>query len=193
MQVINIEEDFHEEEEQKMELIIAFVNSNQTTINDIYNALESGDLKLVHRLAHTLKSVAGIVNKYELSKAAQAVENSISEGKIDLLNIQVDNLDKELFAALEELTPIMENYAGKIKKSVIADYSDKQNVLKLLEKLAGYLEEDSYDSLSLVSDLKMISGTELLAEYVDNMEFGKAREVLAVIIKKMENEDVPNG
>ena len=55
-------------------LKLSFVKNNQTTYADIALAVESGDIKLAHRLAHTLKGNAGQIGMSGLQKAASDVE-----------------------------------------------------------------------------------------------------------------------
>jgi len=176
------------EDDQNMEIMTAFVKSNQTTIKDIKDAINAGDEKTAHRLAHTLKSVAGIVGMTKLTEAAQIVENSLSSGKVDSIMEQIDVLENVLNAALAELTILIDGCTGNVNKPVINEVLDKISALNLLNTLDSLLESDSYDSLNLINSLNMIAGTQLLAEHVENMEFEKARETLAVIKQRIENE-----
>ena len=182
------ESEYAEEEDHRMELVTAFVKSNQTTIKDINSALDSGDIKLAHRLAHTLKGVAGIVGMNTLVQAALVVEQSLATGKTETLDEQIVALQGELDAALSELTPLVYNYAGRIKRT--SDGSiDKESALKLLDTLDKLLEADSFDSLNLVNDLGGIPGGEQLVTFVENLKFKQARETLAVIKRQLENEN----
>ena len=178
---VNEEDDNADDDEQFMELVTAFVKSNQTTVKDIKDAIEAGDTKLAHRLAHTLKSVAGVVGKTALSEAAQIVEHALYTVKVDLLDQQIEKLEHELQTALKELTPLMESHIGKINKSSSGDLLSKEDALKLLDNLDSLLESDNFGCLNLVSDLRKILGTESLIEQVENMEFENARELLVVI------------
>jgi len=181
--------DFAEEEDHNMELITAFINSNQSTIDDIKSAVSSGDTKLAHRLAHTLKGVAGLVGRIELAEAAQAVEQSLSSGKTESINDKINKLEKDLNAALSELMPAADNYVSKIRKRKTGDVSDREKSLDLFETLDSYLASDSIDSLDFVNDLKMIPGADQLASLVENMKFKQARETLKAIKQKMETEN----
>jgi HPt (histidine-containing phosphotransfer) domain-containing protein len=185
---IKQETDLVEEEEQRMELITAFVKSNQNTIKDINDAIETGDLKLAHRLAHTLKGVAGIVGMTALVEASQVVEHSLSTGKLEFLTDQMNMLENELKGALSKLAPFMHEHSGKIRNKNANVSLNKESALKLLEKLDSFLASDSFDSLNLVKDLGMIPGTEQLAEQVEGMKFRQARETLAIIKKQVEHD-----
>ena len=170
-----------EEEEQQMELIRVFIKSNQTTGKEIQNALNEGDKKSAHRIAHTLKGVAKLVGQIKLSQAAQAAEEAILNSETDQINAQVNALENELRISLSELIPLSNHYKGKEFNQNDNSFIDKENVLKLLEKLDLLLEEDSFDSLNLVGDLRMIPGAEQLASCVENMKFKQAREALSTV------------
>ena len=176
--------DFVEEEEQRMELIAAFVKSNQNTINEINDAVSAGDLKLAHRLAHTLKGVAGIIGITALVEAAKIVEQSLSSGKTNFLNEQINALKDELDTALDELTPILDNYKGLVINKTANKSLDKESISRILDTLDSFLESDSFDCLNLVNDLNRIPGMEKLASQVENLKFKQARETLAAIRNK---------
>jgi len=185
MTTVNRVVDYSEEEEQQKELITAFVKSNQTTFTDINDALKSGDMKLAHRLTHTLKGVAALVGQTKLSTAAQAVEQSLLNNQTELIDEQMKNLENELQEALLELTSLLENYENNSAPSE-TEYFDKEKSLKLLEKLDLLLQEDNFDSLNLLNDLRRIPGTEQLAIQVENMKFKQARETLIKVRKEIQ-------
>ena len=184
----NIAEYSDEEYVQRMEIITLFVKNNQTTIRDINSALEAGDVKLAHRLAHTLKGVAGLVGMAALSEAAQTVENSLSTDKQELLNGQMRTLENELNKALDDLAPLVDNsYRKKNEKQTANGTFDRKEAFKLLETLNSLLESDSFDSLNFLDDLAAIPGTEQLASQVENFKFRQARETLVAVMQQMEN------
>jgi len=188
MMPIKKDVEYIEEDDQHMELIATFVKGNQTTFQDISDALETGDVKLAHRLAHTLKGVAGLVGMTTLVEAARIVEQSLGTGKTELLNEQMYDLRHELKAALDELTPMMHAHADRIRQYSENISFDRKSALKLLNNLDSLLEADSFDSLNLVKDLSAIPGTEQLASQVENLKFKQARETLAVLKRQMEND-----
>ena len=185
MLTINNDSDYAEEEEHRLELISAFVKGNQSTVKEIENAVNSGDIKLAHRLTHTLKSVAGIVGMKKLMEIAQTVEQSLSSGKTKFLNEQIAILESELNSALTEFAPIMEKNAGKIKNKNIAESYNIEKCLELLDKLDSLLASDSFNSLNMVDALSMIPESEQLADEVENMKFRQARGTLAGLKQKI--------
>jgi CheY-like chemotaxis protein len=189
MMPIKMDIDDADEEEQRLELITAFVKSNQTTLSDIKSALESGDIKLAHRLAHTLKSVAGIVGMTALTQAAFVVEQALSAGNAQFLQEQLSTLEDTLNSALAELTPIADSHTGKSREKNKGKILDKESSLELLENLDSMLAADNFDSLNFLNNLSMIPGTEKLAEQIENMKFKEAREILAEIKVQLTAED----
>jgi signal transduction histidine kinase/CheY-like chemotaxis protein/HAMP domain-containing protein len=181
--------EYVEEDDQHMELVAAFVKDNQTTFKDINSAIEMGDIKLAHRLAHTLKGVAGLIGLTTLAEAARIIEQSLAAGKTELLDEQMNDLKNELKAALDELAPMMQNHVEKVRQYTEKLSFDQKNTLKLLETLDSLLQSDSFDSLNLVNDLNAIPGMEQLASQVENMKFKQARETLAALKRQFADKE----
>jgi len=85
-----------------------FVRDNQNTIAQIRNAISAGDIKLAHRLAHTLKGGAGELDKFVLRQAALEVEQNLKDEKNRVTPWQLTALEAELNTALAELAPLAE-------------------------------------------------------------------------------------
>ncbi|MCL2096354.1 MAG: PAS domain-containing protein, partial [Oscillospiraceae bacterium] len=68
------------DEETRRRLEINFVKNNRTICEEILNAAAAGDMKLAHRLAHTLKGNAGPIGKNELKNAAYELEHLPKDG-----------------------------------------------------------------------------------------------------------------
>jgi PAS domain S-box-containing protein len=79
-----------------------FVKYNQNKFEDIDNALKAGEIKLAHRLAHTLKSNAGQLGKTNLQQAAALVEQQLKGGENLVTPQQMAALETELNAALSQ-------------------------------------------------------------------------------------------
>jgi signal transduction histidine kinase/DNA-binding response OmpR family regulator len=88
--------------EFRKSLIRTFNGSNRTKINEIKTALEEGDIKLAHRLVHTLKGNAGQIGITALQQAAAGVESGLKDGINLVTGDQLALLEKELNAALLE-------------------------------------------------------------------------------------------
>jgi CheY-like chemotaxis protein len=70
---ISVDEQSHKEDDLQKKLEIRFVKCNQNKYTEISEALSSGDIKLAHRLAHTLKGNAGQIGRWGLHDAASKV------------------------------------------------------------------------------------------------------------------------
>ena len=92
-----------------------FVQGNENKIEEITKALEANDIKLAHRLVHTLRGNAGQIGKISLQKVATDVEMQLKDGKNLADPQQVALLKTELNAVLAELVPLLkdEDQSGK--------------------------------------------------------------------------------
>jgi CheY-like chemotaxis protein len=89
--------------EFKKTLIEVFLKSGQDRFNEIKSAIDCGDIKLAHRLVHSLKGNAAQIEKPALQRAAAAVELALKDEKNLVTSEQLVLLEKELNAALSEL------------------------------------------------------------------------------------------
>jgi PAS domain S-box-containing protein len=176
-------ENEHAKAEEKMlhQLHKNFVKDNQMTIQNLHNAIEAGDHKTAHRIAHTLKGLAGLIGKNDLREAAASVEKSLDKEQIDRLEI-------ELNLAMNELTQIisqreLESEPCEKPKVVL----DKAASLALVKELEPMFKVGDSDCLNLVEELRAIPGTEGLIECMENFDFVSAHEMLGSIKQNLEN------
>jgi len=83
-----------------------FVKNNKDKYYEIVNALDSNDITLAHRQAHSLKGDAGQIGKIILQKAAADVEQSLKDGKklvtaeqLNILKLELDLVVNEFISA----------------------------------------------------------------------------------------------
>ncbi|MCL2075310.1 MAG: response regulator [Betaproteobacteria bacterium] len=84
-----------------------FVEDYAGIVNTLNELVDSGDLDLVRRTAHTLKSTSRTIGAEKLANAAYAIEASLAKGDESRLGEQILALDgalQELFAALATVT-----------------------------------------------------------------------------------------
>jgi len=81
-----------------------FVKSNEKKIDEITKAIAANDIKLAHRLAHTLKGNAGQLGKTLLQKAAADVEQQLKSGENMVSKEQLEALERELKTVLVEFS-----------------------------------------------------------------------------------------
>ncbi|MCL2810014.1 MAG: ATP-binding protein [Treponema sp.] len=180
-------------EENKMRKMIKtnFVKYNQTTYDDIVSAIDSGDIKLAHRLAHTLKSNAGQIGKKPLQTAAAKVESALAQSahaqsarvdekaKLDDKDMRI--LKTELDSVLCELAPLL-NDVKEVNKSF--DF-DMEKALKLFERLEPLLRRNNTECLEFIDDLYDIPKTEELITQIERYKFDDALTSLYNLRKDM--------
>ena len=153
--------------ELQQKLINSFVRNNVGKFDEIKAAIDSKDIKLAHRLVHTLKSNAGQLNKKSLQNAALEVESRLKDGADDVTTQQMETLKKELNKAMIELTPLVQNN----EKPEISEPLDQQAALDCLNKVELLLEDGDTECLSFINDLKNIHGSAELIHQIENFDF----------------------
>jgi len=162
------------------ELINIFVKNNREKFRDIKNAMNTGDIELAHRLAHTLKGNAGQLNKAPLAKAASEVETSLKNGMNLVTFAQMETLKNELNNTIEELEPLV-----RIKgKPVVTGTLDDETVRDLFGKLEVMLKNGNPECLTYINELHMIQGSDDLIQQMDDFDFNAALKTLSVLKKR---------
>ena len=156
-----------------------FVQNNQEKYSEIVKAIEENDIKLAHRLAHTLKSNAGQIGKTRLQSAAADVEQLLKENyEKEPTDSALVFLEAELSAVLKELAPLL----PQAKTSTLP--YDKKQALLLLETLEPMLRKRNPECHKYIYEIQAIPGAETLAEQVDNFDFKLAISTLVELKDK---------
>ena len=169
-----------------------FVKNNQNTFLKINNAIDDGDIKLAHRIAHSLKSNAGQIFEKELQAAAEAAEAMLEFGRFEpklfeneKFKINSDilvTLEKELTLVLKKLSPLLQRLnAQKIYKN-----NDAEKILGILNKLEPLIKNKNPECEDLIGDVLTIPDSEALAEQIENYHFKQAAAELTKLINKWE-------
>jgi signal transduction histidine kinase/CheY-like chemotaxis protein len=171
----------------RMRLISNFLKDNKTKDDEIRNAMAAGDIKLAHRLAHTLKGVAGLVAQPGLQSASYVIENALNSGDTDTASKGLGKLSDELKKSLAELTAISD--AAQQKQETVntepAVKLDKFEALELIDKLRILLENGDSDCMSLIDGLRSVPESKKLIEQVEDYDFEPALETLEEIRKSL--------
>ncbi|GBU20821.1 hybrid sensor histidine kinase/response regulator [Fibrobacteres bacterium R8-0-B4] len=171
----------------RMRLISNFLKDNKTKDEEIKNALMAGDIKLAHRLAHTLKGVAGLVAQPGLQSASYVIENALNSGDTDTASKGLGKLSEELKKSLAELAAISDSAQKQEEaKAEPAVKLDKFEALELIDKLRALLENGDSDCMSLIDGLRSIPESKKLIEQVEDYDFEPALETLEGIRKNLE-------
>jgi HPt (histidine-containing phosphotransfer) domain-containing protein len=80
-----------------------FVKNNQNKFAEITRALEENNVKLAHRLVHTLKGNAGQIGKVNLQNVAAEVEHQLKDEVNNTTEENLKMLEDELALVLREL------------------------------------------------------------------------------------------
>jgi len=170
----------HAEYELRQKLIINFVKDNRNRYREIIQAIESGDTKLAHRLAHTLKSNAGQLGKIMLQKAAAEIENQLKDGK-QVTITQLEEFETELNVVLSELSKIASEFSqsAPMENNNDGDLLDRETALDLLGKLDKLIDMGNPDSRKFINELRLFPADknikEQLIQQIDDFEFEQAR------------------
>jgi signal transduction histidine kinase/CheY-like chemotaxis protein len=152
-----------------------FLRNNRNKYEEITKALETGDVKLAHRLAHTLKSNAGQFGRTALQKAAADAEMSLKDEKNQITEKQLKTLEIELSAFLDELASVFDEIQeldGSQEQETVK--LEPEMIRELFEKLEPLLRAGNPDCIEYIGNLRVIPGSELLIQQIDDFEFEAA-------------------
>ncbi|MCL2168856.1 MAG: response regulator [Defluviitaleaceae bacterium] len=115
-----------------------FVASHKDTFSRISQALDSGNIPTAHRLAHTLKGVAGLIQEPELVRLAGDMEDLLREAQVPAAS-QLDALENELERVLKgieitETTTPADN-PDETKNSILIVDDEPMNITALVHIL----------------------------------------------------------
>jgi len=173
----NIEAD----DEFQRALISGFVNEYSTRFNEIKAALDTGDIKLAHRLSHSLKSNAAQLQKKELQEAAASVEKNLENNENLVTRSQLDTLEKELSLVLTDLKPLADEFAApknEEKNNLTASIINDKEAQELINQLETLLKMGSPKCQELTYNLHNIGGSEILIRQIEDYDFDHALETL---------------
>jgi len=175
--VVNAEKDLQQR------LYKEFIKKNSSRYDDIVNAVEAGDITTAHRLSHTLKTFAGLLEITPLQQAASEAEAKLSDGVNNLSEGQLESLNEKLSAALIEVSNLIISSDDANDSEDSVEAGDKEpmseaEARELLESLRVLLKNGNMQCLNLVAQLKRVSGTEKLVEQIEDLEFPQALEIL---------------
>ena len=175
------------ENELRHKLIAYFVKDNRTKFSEIAEALNADDIKLAHRLAHTLKGNAGQLGKILLQQAAANVENQLKDGNNLVTPQQMKILETELNAVIAEFAPLLDELQSEPQPEAPpqAEPFDAKSERELIEKLEPMLEMGNPECRGLIDSVRLIPGSEVLIRQMEDLDFEPAIVTLAELKKKM--------
>jgi len=161
-----------------------FLRSNRRKFEEITNALKEDDIKLAHRLAHTLKSSAGQIDRTFLRKAASDVENCLKDGKNEVSGELLSMLEKELNLTISQLDSEYGEDDGE-SGEVQGEPLDEEACRELFDKLEPLLKMGNPECCNYINTLRRMPESDTLIRQMENYDFESASATLAEIRKKV--------
>ena len=185
-QAVNETQQTKAENKLQQKLITSFLKDNRKRFREITGALDAGDIKLAHRLAHTLKSNAAHFGKRLLQEAAADVEERLKDGQNLVSPQQLAVLETELNAVLAELSAQAGADEEQPAAEVQAESVDTESAKELFAKLEPMLEMGDPKGREFIDRLRRIPGSETLIQQMEDLDFEPAMTSLAELKKKLE-------
>jgi CheY-like chemotaxis protein len=179
------------ENELQHRLKVNFLRDNKNIFNEITKALDADNIKLAHRLAHTLKSNAAHFGKTLLQQAAANVELMLKDGQKKVTTEQLAILEMELNAVLLQFEAEIEMNSTQQADdasvpNVQEEQADVEFTKELFKKLEPMLEMNNLGCRELIGSLRRIPETEKLIQQIDALDFEEALVTLAGLKKNLE-------
>jgi len=168
-------------------LQLLFYKNNQKKYEEITSALEAGDIKLAHRLAHTLKGNAGQLGKALLQQAATHVEQQLKDGKNLVTGQQLAALKAELNAVLSQFaTETAPRHNGFFRPAEeAAEPLDAESMRELFANLEPMLKMGNPECRRFINSLYRVPESENLIQHIEGFDFEQAILLLAELKKRL--------
>jgi two-component system sensor histidine kinase/response regulator len=152
-------------------LLRKFKDGQETAVEQIKVALQSGDVETAARLAHTVKGVSGNLGGEELYRAAADLEKAIKEGKKNL-DSPMTEFGAQLKVVMDGIKVLEESQAARedAVKPAGEVQIDKEAVKLLLQEMAQLLESDVTEAMDRLEALKQQLANSSVAEEFRRLE-----------------------
>ncbi|MDR1904441.1 MAG: response regulator [Treponema sp.] len=171
------------------QLIATFRKDHARDDQKIEKSLETGDIKTAYRLAHTLKSTAGLLGAAELRNISSEIEKALADEDDGKAKVFLPRLKEELAVVLKEFQKTDADVPAEGK---VSDYPppDKKAFTALYEKLSPLLRARNTECLDMLDDIKKVFLPQdgqggKLAKQIEDFEFESAEETLEDIRKQV--------
>jgi len=194
--VENTQQENSMQDDQDIEFQISlkqlFVRTSRNKFKDIIKALDDDDLKLAHRISHTIKSNSAQIGLTALQQAASDVETCLKERHF-ITSQQLILLEKELNDAISQIEKQYPVQQETVKENETENNDEKEMqdahaVKELLDNLEMMLKNGNTESLKLIENLRVIQADDTLKnqliQQIDDFEFETAILTLAELRKK---------
>ncbi|MCL1843577.1 MAG: ATP-binding protein [Defluviitaleaceae bacterium] len=158
-----------------------FIKSQHNVLAEIRRATDAKDFETATLLAHTLKSLAGLINEHELARRASKAETAFRENKnpSDIIYLLSTETESVLSDINEELKSKAETPVKKIK--------NKAKIKSIFDALQPLLAQNDAAAITMLPEIASIPGTEELVANIEAYNFDTALEILAKLTQKRTN------
>ncbi len=179
-------------------LLTEFCRDFRQTDQEIQAALHGGDRETAHRLAHTLKGVAGVLGAQRLSECALALERAIKDGESDDTDDHLGTLALALQTVLTSLDGLArqerEEHPATPGQPTDLSLLDQERLAPLCRDLDRSLAANNFKATTTLEAITallppgvFLAEVTALEEAISRYRFSEARQHLRTLIVKMEN------
>ncbi|MCL2194003.1 MAG: response regulator, partial [Treponema sp.] len=151
-----------------------FLKQYRAKFIEIVEAIETDDIKLAHRLVHTLRSNAAQLGKQNLQRIAREVEETLKEGKEPVTERQLRFLEAELKVVLEEFSLMV----VETDNSTLSVALTTEEALELAKQMEPLLKSGNPECLKFINRISTIPGSEELVRQMEEFDFEAALSTL---------------
>ena len=148
-----------------------FVRSQKSVVKEIRQAISAGDLEAAQRLAHTAKSLAGLIREGRLSLAAERVEHGFKDKKVSIADIVA--LENELTKVVTRITETTRKDDEKVSRLAETQKSPEA-ITALFNEVQKLLADFDAACTNHVERLQEIPEARVLAHQIEEFEFEAA-------------------
>jgi two-component system sensor histidine kinase/response regulator len=133
-------------------LLLTFWQSQASAVEDIREALAAGDHERAHRIAHTIRDVAGNIGAKELQAVATAVEAALRDSDPARAETDLPALE----AALRRVVSSIAGFAGTESETCASEAVvplDLDAIVPKLAELESLLKNDDFDARHILEEL----------------------------------------
>jgi CheY-like chemotaxis protein/HPt (histidine-containing phosphotransfer) domain-containing protein len=165
-------------------ILMSFLHDHENDAQALRNALNSHDLELAQRIAHTLKGLAGAIGAHELRPAAIAMDAAIRSRSGDSYLRLLDRLENTLSVVIHSLKWMEKRQSDSALPSgdAVLDEASAPQLLARLEDLIRDLDPDAEEvarALRQKIDSNSLQPlTQELVSQLSNFDFDAARQTL---------------
>ncbi len=172
------------------QLLDNFATEKANLFKQVATAIETKDIPLAHRLAHTLKSNAALIGASRLSQVAFAMEKALADENLPYARLQMKTLDIEFRAVMSQLGETAAPESLSVKETL--EHSDMARAGVLIERLIPLLSSGNTRCLDMLPEIEETflpfgDTGKILVRQIENFEFNLALDMLLPMRGRCDN------